>query len=350
MPHKKAPKQSESQLQEIQALQEEQQRLVAERERAVQQQRASQQAPIIEHSYPQQKQIQSSALDPQSTGVYQPRAPQPTFNPEPSGSHHPIHSTPAAGVFFEDQAAIQRAERATQEAFDQTLSQFAGATIVDSTGSNSNQLQPERQTMANKPNQEVAAYFADKIESNIQRLKGSNWATWKWQLFNVLDAKGLTTVLESEEPRGSPREIAARQIISSSLDSSIVSKVVHCSSAQQIWSCLRGIYENRTSFALTDLIGRMNSYRMSSLNDVENGISEIQAMASQIKALNGSVDDAAIESAILRGLPGQFQGFITSWTFLDSEKRTLDNLHAHLMRTQSRRFYTRQNQGISRLS
>lgn len=154
-------------------------------------------------------------------------------------------------------------------------------------------------------------------------------------MVNVLDAKGLTEVLDSQEPRGSPREIAARQIISSSLDSSLVSKVVHCTTAQQIWSCLRGIYENRTSFALTDLIGRMNSYRMNSLDDVENGISEIQSMACQIKALNGSVDDATIESAVLRALPKSFSSFVISWTFLDTEKRTLDNLHAHIMRTVS---------------
>ena len=112
-----------------------------------------------------------------------------------------------------------------------------------------------------------------------------------------------------------------------------MSKVIHCQTAQQIWSCLRGIYENRTSFALTDLIGRMNSYRMHTLEEVESGVSEIQAMACQIRALGGTADDATVESAILRALPKSFSGFVTSWTFLDSEKRSLDNLHAHLVRT-----------------
>lgn len=145
----------------------------------------------------------------------------------------------------------------------------------------------------------------------------------------------MRDVLDSQDPLGSPREVATRQIISSSLDTSLVSKVVHCTTAQKIWSCLRGIYENRTSFALTDLIGRMNSFRMTSLDEVENGISEIQSMACQIKALGGAADDATIESAILRALPKTFTSFVTSWTFLDTDKRSLDNLHAHLMRTVS---------------
>jgi len=174
-------------------------------------------------------------------------------------------------------------------------------------------------------------YVSDKVD--IQRLKGSNWATWKWQLQNVLDSKGLTDVLTGTEPYGSPREVAARQIISSSLDQTLVSKVIHCNTAQEVWTCLRGIYENSTSFALTDLIGRMNSFKMNSLEEVENGLSEIQSIACQIKALGGAVDKPTIESAILRALPKTFSSFITSWTFLDADKRTLENLHSHLMRT-----------------
>lgn len=90
--------------------------------------------------------------------------------------------------------------------------------------------------------------MSDKID--IQRLKGPNWATWKWELQNILDAKELTNVLTGQDPPGSPREVAARQIISSSLDAILVSKVIHCQTAQQIWACLSGIHENRTSFAL----------------------------------------------------------------------------------------------------
>lgn len=194
----------------------------------------------------------------------------------------------------------------------------------------------------NNQNQQVTPLISSSVpypppaNHEIQRLKGTNWATWKWQLNNVLDAKGLTDVLVSSPeqiPLGHPREVATRQILSSSMDQSLISKVIHCASAQQIWNCLRGIYENRTSFALTDLIGSMNSYKMNNLDDVESGVSTIQSMACQIKALGGYVYDATIESAILRALPKSFGSFITSWTFLDTEKRTLENLHAHLMRT-----------------
>lgn len=196
--------------------------------------------------------------------------------------------------------------------------------------------QPDQQVSNPKttPSQLVPTTSQTAVLSNeIQRLKGNNWATWKWQLQNVLDSKGLTDVLTGDEGRGTPREVVTRQIISSSLDQTLICKVIHCQTAQQIWTCLRGIYENRTSFALTDLIGRMNSYRMNTLDEVENGVSEIQSISCQIKALGGTVDDNTIESAILRALPKSFASFLTSWTFLDADKRSLENLHAHIMRT-----------------
>lgn len=171
----------------------------------------------------------------------------------------------------------------------------------------------------------------DRID--IQRLKGNNWIGWKWQVTNILDLRGLKDVLTSSEPIGSIRERAARHIVASTLDHSVVNKVIHCQSVQEIWSTLTGIYENKTSFALTDLLGRMNSYRMNTLDQVENGISEIRSMAVQIQAMGGAVDANTVESAILRALPNSFGGFVTSWTFLDSDRRTLDNLQSHLLRT-----------------
>lgn len=126
-------------------------------------------------------------------------------------------------------------------------------------------------------NQGATTSVNDRID--IKTLKGTNWIDWKWQILNILDLRGLKDVLVSAEPVGTHREKAARQIVSSTLDHLVVNKVIHCHSVQEIRATLTGIYENRTSFALTDLLGRTNSYRMNSLDQVENGISEIRSMA-----------------------------------------------------------------------
>lgn len=61
-----------------------------------------------------------------------------------------------------------------------------------------------------------------------------------------------------------------------------------------------GIYKNKTSFALTDLIGKMYTYKITNLSDIENGLAEIISIASQIEAMGGVMDDATIDSAILK--------------------------------------------------
>ena len=181
------------------------------------------------------------------------------------------------------------------------------------------------------------SFVQDKLEINIQRLKGAqNWASWKWQILNALDVRGLRSVLTGNDIIGSSKEVATRQILSSSLDQSLVCKVCHCSSAQQIWKCLISLFENNTTFALTELNSKMNSYKMSSLDDVEAGISEIQRIASQIQSMGGHADQFTIESAILRALPESFEPFISSWTLFDTEKRTVENLQSYLLQTVSR--------------
>lgn len=184
------------------------------------------------------------------------------------------------------------------------------------------------------PNSQVAvpsSIVSDRSDFQIQRLTGKNWVTWKWQLLNILAVKRLKEVLTTTTATAD-QEVRARQIISSSLDQNVVNKVVHCETTNEIWNCLQSIYENKTSFALTELISNMNSYRMKSLVDVENGISEIRSLAVQIQYMGGCIDRNTVESAILRALSKSFTSFITSWTFLEENKRTLDNLQAHIMR------------------
>lgn len=182
-------------------------------------------------------------------------------------------------------------------------------------------------TMSNPINQ------SEKFDNSIAKLNGSNWATWKWQLFNILDAKNLRQILTaSDSVIGTPQELSVRQLLACSLEPDVVTKVLHCTNAPEIWAALQSCYENRTTFALTDLIGKMNSIRMTNLEQIESGLSEILAMSTRIKSLGGSVDKHTIESAILRALPEGFAQFITTWEFVDEEKRTIDHLQARLLR------------------
>lgn len=194
--------------------------------------------------------------------------------------------------------------------------------------------QPYNSTfMAGNASQQLVPISLDRVDTQIQRLNGKNWPTWKWQLFNVLDAKGLRDVItgNSVDPPGSPREIATRQILSGSIDQSLITKIVHCTNAHEIWKCLTSIYENQTSMALTVLRGKMNTYKIKNVAQVEEGISEIQSLAVQIEAMGGPMDYSTVESAILNSLPSSFVSFISSWSFLDHSQRTLSNLQAHLM-------------------
>lgn len=117
-------------------------------------------------------------------------------------------------------------------------------------------------------------------------------------MMNILEAKGLKNILYESNP-DTTKEILARQLISVTLDHSVVDKVLYCEKVNELWAALESIYENKTSYALTDLISQMNSYRIESLDKVEAGISEIRSAAVRIRALGGVVDLSS-DSAITR--------------------------------------------------
>lgn len=125
--------------------------------------------------------------------------------------------------------------------------------------------------------------------------------------------------MSNKYPVNSSQELAVRQLFSCSLEPQVVARVLHCTTAGEIWNTLESCFENKTTFALTDLIGKMNSIRFSSLDQIESRISEIQAMATRIKTLGGLIDRHTIENAILKSLPPSFTHSITTWEFVDEE-------------------------------
>lgn len=170
----------------------------------------------------------------------------------------------------------------------------------------------------------------DQTDFKLQRLNGKNWAVWKWQVVSILTFNNLMNIIKGLDT-DPDKERQAMTILVCSIDQVVATKLVHCTNPKQIWNTLENIYENKSGFGLTDLLGRMNSMKFRTLNDVENGVSEIRAMAAQINSMGGNCDRATVESAILRALPETFSGFISSWALMESNKRSIENLQVQIM-------------------
>lgn len=49
-----------------------------------------------------------------------------------------------------------------------------------------------------------------KLDYQVSKFNGENWPVWKWQISTILKAKSLLDVLDSNEPKGSRRELKTR--------------------------------------------------------------------------------------------------------------------------------------------
>lgn len=170
--------------------------------------------------------------------------------------------------------------------------------------------------------------FVPKTE--IIKLTSKNYSAWKWQITNLLDSLDLIKYTTSSDIDNISREKEAKNIIASSLTEDQINEITHCKTTYELWSALTSIFENKTEFAKTHLYGEMHTYKITNLNDVPKGISDIRSMASRIKALGGTLDDDYIESAILKALPmPQFASFQTAWQFVTN--RNIDMLQSGIM-------------------
>ena len=174
-------------------------------------QQFEQQAVIQRSQEPSSAPVDPTPIQSVSTAQHPPAEPVARSSGLPQPGHPNLDSLSEA--INEAQA---RTEQSFLQAQDALLSTSNQQLLLEDSFESPHDQQNDSRPLLPARMDSVANYFADKIETNIQRLKGNNWATWKWQLMNVLDAKNLSAVLESTEPRGSPKELATRKIISGS--------------------------------------------------------------------------------------------------------------------------------------
>lgn len=169
-------------------------------------------------------------------------------------------------------------------------------------------------------------------------LSNSNYAVWKWQLGSLLKAKGLYEVATTGQPKKGDeakfeeKKNQAHALIASTLhvDTTNKMKVLNCKDGYEIWMRLQNIYENKTSFEKQNLLGKLHTYKITSVRKVSESLAEINTLAAKLTALGVPITDEIQMSVIINALPSNFKTFIGSWSLMNEDDRSLNNLLTHV--------------------
>lgn len=133
-------------------------------------------------------------------------------------------------------------------------------------------------------------------------LDGKNYTDWKMIVISVLEQHNMenivfksdSSLVESAEMLTKTK--AAKTFLLFAMNREHRNKLSH---AYQIWSSIANIYENKSKRGINTLWKRLFNFRINSPDQISQGISEMQTIASGLRARQINVDDSCLIGCIV---------------------------------------------------
>lgn len=198
-------------------------------------------------------------------------------------------------------------------------------------------------------------------------LDGSNFTDWKMIVSSVLEQHGLDTIMTKQEAGELPQSDTAqsetaqqmmkarqaRTFLLFSMNREHRNKISHCSSAEEIWSTITNMYENKSKRAINTLWKKLFNYRIEAIGQISQGISEMQTLVSSLRARGIKVDDSCLVGCIECALPDDFNDWLINWSMRDTEPTlnelisSINNFVETLKATEAKAFIAKTQQNRS---
>lgn len=178
----------------------------------------------------------------------------------------------------------------------------------------------------------------DKIP--VTKFNGTEYGLWKFQMAAFLDYHGLcqvtngtTSRTEANSQNWDKLDKNAKYALTQSLELSQVRYILNCKNANEIWSRLETLYEQKNETSVHLLLAKFFEYKMDpDKMTVSEHVSHVEQMAQQLEDLGQKQSKTTIITKVLHSLPASFRGVITAWDSVAREQQTMENLLPRLLK------------------
>ena len=163
----------------------------------------------------------------------------------------------------------------------------------------------------------------DEDKWAVEKLNGSNWSTWKFQMKHVLLAKELWGLVDGTEEEPAENTAAhvladyrkrlqkAFSVIALAISSSQLYLVTSCEQLRQAWEALRNHFEHNT-LANKFLKKRYFRSEMKEGTSVEKHLKNKKELTEQLAAIGAPINEENQVVTLLGSLPKSYSTFITT--------------------------------------
>lgn len=173
---------------------------------------------------------------------------------------------------------------------------------------------------------------------SIPKLNGTNWATWKLRVENLLARDDLWDVVVEEVPdefdRDDDWEIANRKAKATLvllLEDSQLAIVRKCVNAHDVFGALKAYHEKSTRSVRVSLLKKLCAINLSERGDLEQHLFEVDDLFDRLDAAGTTLDADTKICLLLRSLPPSFDGLVTALDSRSQDDITLEVVKSKLM-------------------
>lgn len=177
----------------------------------------------------------------------------------------------------------------------------------------------------------------------VAKFEGQDFAVWKAQMEALLVAKGWDHVLKEKCPAEEAAKAAwensnrqARSLLLLSLDNKHAKVVLKCITAKDIWAKLSTLHEQTSQANKMVLTKRFYELQMERGEKIQEFVARAEYIHGQLQDIGiTSIDETALVSKIVTGLPRNYVTFMSAWGNVNSADQKLEILLPRLLAEES---------------
>ena len=168
----------------------------------------------------------------------------------------------------------------------------------------------------------MASNLADSYMNESNKIDGSNYVNWKFEVQTLLEAAMAWNIVigqeeKSEDPTNSiqdweHRENKAKVLLRMSMKDNIISHIRECNTSTITWNTLKGLYETSNSNRILFLKTKLLSIKMEEREEVNNYISRIKDLRDKLSDIGEKVSNSDLVTIKLKGMLAEYQMFTSS--------------------------------------
>ena len=188
-----------------------------------------------------------------------------------------------------------------------------------------------------------------KTAFRIKPFDGTGFPIWKFTVKTMLEVGGLLGVVDGSTRRPyDPTQRAAwdvldgkaRGLLVTSLDQSQVVQVMNCKTANEMWTRMESIHEQKSSASKSILKGQFYEFKMDTSKGMAANIADLESLVAQLEAVGVTTEDDDFTAKVISSLPSSYRHFVSAWHLKDEDSKSKERLLASLLQeeTASKKF------------